>query len=256
MGRPELTRLYAAAHRRGGPRARSSSTVNNASSPAFKRSRRGSDVSAEGTAAPLSRRMPAGRDHPRRHARRGGSDRRGDLRSRHPDHRSAAELARPAEEHRAACATVRRPRAGRRRDGARAEPGGARCSDAGGRHRSSRPTPTSTSSPRRSRPGLVSCPAISRRPKRSPRSAPARTRSSCSRPKARRPAVLKAQRAVLPQRRAGPRRSAGSSPTTCGRGSMPAPTGFGLGVGPLQARPVGRRNARQGARLCRRAAAR
>ena len=46
--------------------------------------------------------MPAGRDHPRRHARRGGGDRRGDFRRRHPDHRGAIELARPAGKHRAA----------------------------------------------------------------------------------------------------------------------------------------------------------
>ena len=41
--------------------------------------------------------MPAGGDHSRRHPRRGGSDRRRDLRGRNSDYRSAAELARPVE---------------------------------------------------------------------------------------------------------------------------------------------------------------
>ena len=208
-------------------------------------------MSASRAAAPLPRRMPAGRDHPRRHARRSRSDRRGDLRRRHPDHRSAAELARAAREHRAARREVRRPRAGRRRDGARAGRGRARCSDAGGRLIVSPEHERRGDRGRPPRPAWSPRPAISRRPKPSPRSAPARTRSSCSRPKARRPAVLKAQMAVLPKRRSDDRRSAGSRPTICSRGSMPAPTGFGLGGGPLQARPVGRRHAREGARLCR-----
>ena len=54
MGRPDLTRFMPRRSRKRGAR-RSSSTVNNVSSPAFMRSRKGSDVSAKELLHPLSR---------------------------------------------------------------------------------------------------------------------------------------------------------------------------------------------------------
>ena len=64
MGRPELTRLYAAASVRPAGRL-SNSTVNNVSSPAFMRSRRGFPIEPQRAVPALSLRMPADRNHPR-----------------------------------------------------------------------------------------------------------------------------------------------------------------------------------------------
>ena len=55
MGRPELTRLYAAAIDDGQAATRSRSTARPASSREFRRSRKGSDVSASEAAATLPR---------------------------------------------------------------------------------------------------------------------------------------------------------------------------------------------------------
>ena len=187
-------------------------------------------MSAEGLLHRYLDECPLDRDHPRRHARRGRSDRRRDLRSRDPHHRGAAELARPAEEHRAARAALRRARAGRRRDRARSEPGRARCKAAGGRLIVS-PDTNSSRSRATVAAGLVSSPgyftpseafaaihagahALKLFPAEG--ATPAASEGAARRPSA---------------RHSDDRRSAGSSPTTCGRGSTPAPTGFGLGGG-------------------------
>ena len=194
------------------------------------KSRRGSDVSAKRAASPLSRRMPAGRDHPRGHARRGRSDRRRDLRRRHPDHRGAAQLARPADEHRAAGGEVRRSGAGRRRHGAQADDvgRGPRCRRPD--HRLARHQRRRDLAPAAAA-GLVSCPgyftpseafAAIRAGAHRAQAVPGRGRHArrCSRRSSR------SSRATC---RSSP--SAGSSPTTCGRGSTPARPGFGLGGG-------------------------
>ena len=162
-------------HRRGRAPGASSSTASNASSPASRTSRSGSHDAAEHFDRYLDA-MPAGRDHPRRHARRGRGDRRGDLRGRHPDHRSAAQFARSAGQHPAARRQPRRPRADRRRHGARRRrrsrevQARRRAADRLAQHQRrrdrARPSP----------PGWSRAPAISRRPKPSPRSTPARTR--------------------------------------------------------------------------------
>ena len=129
---------------------RSNSTVNNASSPAFMRSRKGSTIERKRAVSAVSRTMSADRDHSRRHPGRGGRDRRCDLRKWHPDRRSAAELARCAGEHRAAGQAPRRANAGWRRHGPDSRgcrPMSATPEDGS----SSRQTPTATSSPKRRR---------------------------------------------------------------------------------------------------------
>ena len=76
MGRPELTRLYAAASRIAGRAAARSRRRARLSSPERQGIAELIDERRLRNSAPLSRRMPADRDHPRRDARRGGSDRR------------------------------------------------------------------------------------------------------------------------------------------------------------------------------------
>ena len=79
-------------------------------------------MSAPRLAPPVSRPVPADRDHPRGHAGRGRGHRRGHLRRRNPDHRGAAEFARAARQHQAAGEAVRRADAGRRRHSPHARP--------------------------------------------------------------------------------------------------------------------------------------
>ena len=152
---------------------------------------------------------------------RGRSDRRCDLRRRHPDHRSAAQFARSAEEHRAAGArdsasamlvgagTVLEPTEVGAGEGRR------RADHRLARHQHRRDRGHGG---RRARLLARLFHAI-----RSLRrdSAPARPRSSSSRPKApARRCSRRSSRSFRRTCRSSP--SAGSSPTICGRGSMPA----------------------------------
>ena len=148
---------------------------------------------------PLSRPMPADRHHPRRHARRGGSDRRGDLRCRHPHHRGAAQLARPARRASNGWPTKFGDRgAGRRRHGSRRPPmspgvqGGRRTADRFAQHQRRRHS-------RARRPRIsFPAPAISRRPKPSPRWS-RRDRAQAVPRRGREPGRAQGAAAVLPK---------------------------------------------------------
>ena len=161
---------------------------------------------------------------------RGGRDRRCDLRKRHPDRRSAAELARSAREHRAAGQAPRRANAGRRRHG----PDSRGC-------RPSAATPEDGSSSRQTPIRDVIAPngggghGLVARLFHAVRSFRRdRRRSDCAQ------AVPGRRRVARGRSRPSSRcfrrmfrssSSAASSPTTCSRGSMPGAAGFGLGGG-------------------------
>ena len=168
--------------------------------------------------------MPSRGDPSRSHARRGGIDRGGDLRRRHPNHRGAAQLARPARQRRKARGPVRRIGADRRRHRSRSRrrrpgergrrpphclaqhlPAGDR-GDGGGRH------------------GLAA--GLFHTVGSVPGASGWGDGAEALPGRGHDPAVVKAQRAVLP----GTCRSsssAGSAPARCRRGSKPAPTASG-----------------------------
>ena len=244
MGRPELTRLYAAAiaaGRRTRARARRRTMLHRRD-----QANRGKDfqLSATRSASALSRRMPAGRDHPRRHAGRSRSDRRRGVRRWHSNHRGAAEFARSAQEHRKAGATA--SATGRWSAPAPCSSPGqvADVRAAGGRLIVSPNTNLDVIARDRRPQGWCRCPAISRRQRHSRRSMPARTALKLFPAEGASPAVLKAQLAVIPKDVpifvVG-----GVSPDNMRPWLEAGAIRLRARLGPLQARPVGRRDRRQ-----------